>query len=66
MYLWDHTHCNDDITHIVFMTWAANSLYDSLGCLLISLIVSLVAQMVLFLMNLVYLVFVVWLVLLLL
>ena len=22
MYLWDHTHCNDDITHIVFMTWA--------------------------------------------
>ena len=33
VYLWDHTHCNDDITHIVFMTWDLQYLWKYMHCI---------------------------------
>ena len=33
MYLWDHTHCNDGITHIVFMTWDLRYLWKYMHCI---------------------------------
>ena len=33
MYLWDHKHCSDDITNIVFMTWDLLYLWKYMHCI---------------------------------